>query len=132
MIVVDTNVLAYLWLPGERTAAARALLEEDGAWVAPRLWRSEMRNILATYVRAGKLTLKRALEVAAAVEEQMRDSELDVETDGVLALASRSGCTAYDCEFVALAQVLETRLVTADRKLAAAFPERARLLGTFP
>lgn len=129
MIVVDTNVLAYLWLPGERTAAARDLLEEDDGWVAPRLWRSEMRNILATYVRTGKIALKNALEVAASVEEQMLDSELDVETETVLRLAGRSGCSAYDCEFVALAEALEVSFVTADRRLAAAFPQRARLLG---
>jgi len=29
MIVVDTNVIAYLWLPGARTATAEHLLKKD-------------------------------------------------------------------------------------------------------
>lgn len=32
MIVVDTNVLAYLYLPGAFTAAAEALLENQHTW----------------------------------------------------------------------------------------------------
>jgi predicted nucleic acid-binding protein len=32
-------------------------------------------------------------------------------------LAARSACSAYDCEFVALARDLDVRLVTADRRL---------------
>ena len=48
MIVVDVNVLAYLLIPGKYTEAAVELLGEDSAWVVPRLWRSELRNILET------------------------------------------------------------------------------------
>ncbi len=35
MIVVDTNILAYLYLPCEFTPAAEALLEREPDWVAP-------------------------------------------------------------------------------------------------
>ena len=45
MIVVDSNVLAYLYLPGEHTAEAEALLVREPDWAAPVLWRSEFRNI---------------------------------------------------------------------------------------
>jgi predicted nucleic acid-binding protein len=41
VIVVDTNVLAYLYLPGKYSAAAEKLLLSDGEWAMPRLWRSE-------------------------------------------------------------------------------------------
>ena len=51
MIVVDTNVLAYLYLPSDFTLAAEKLLLNDPQWVAPHLWRSEFRNILAGYMR---------------------------------------------------------------------------------
>ena len=40
MIVVDSNVIAYFYLPGEHTAKAEALLEQDADWAAPLLWRS--------------------------------------------------------------------------------------------
>lgn len=36
------------------------------------------------------------------------------------------GCTAYDCEFVALSQRLGVPLVTLDRALLKAFPRLAR------
>lgn len=51
MIVVDSNIIAYLYLPGRYTEKAEALLEQDGFWAAPVLWRSEFRNILAGYLR---------------------------------------------------------------------------------
>ena len=50
MIVVDTKVLAYLYLPGEHTAIAETLLEHDAEWAAPVLWRGEFRNIPAGYI----------------------------------------------------------------------------------
>lgn len=43
----------------------------------------------------------------------------------VLALARESGCSAYDCEFVSIAKSLDTALITADKKLIAAFPSIA-------
>ena len=55
MIVVDTNILAYLLLPGKRSAAARSLLKRDPEWAAPMLWRSELRQVLTTYLQRGDL-----------------------------------------------------------------------------
>ena len=54
--------------------------------------------------------------------------EYEVETADVLRLSKESKCSAYDCEYVALAEFLDLMLVTADGKLAKAFPRRARLL----
>lgn len=122
MIVVDTNVLAYLWLPGASTEVARTLLEKDPDWQAPLLWRSEFRNVLATLVRAGQLGARVAQAAAQAAESQMVDREHPVPTEPVLRLAKASGCSAYDCEYVALAERLGVPLVTSDAKLARAFP----------
>ncbi|KAA0252890.1 type II toxin-antitoxin system VapC family toxin [Acidobacteria bacterium ACD] len=128
MIVVDTNVLAYLWVKGERTGSAKALLRADPEWWAPLLWRSEFRSVLATYVRAGWLPAAEARAIAADAEEQMAGREEIVGTEPVLELAFSSGCSAYDCEFVALARQLDVPLVTADRRVLAAFPKVARSL----
>jgi len=55
MIVVDSNVIAYCWIHGERTALAHRLRRLDSDWHAPVLWRSELRNILTGYRRDGSL-----------------------------------------------------------------------------
>lgn len=125
MIVVDSNVLAYLYLPGDFTADTERLLEEDPDWAAPVLWRSEFRNILAGYVRRKALTFEQACSVQAEAESLLAGSEFEVDSRAVLELVRDSDCSAYDCEFVALAMKLDTKLVTEDKKLLRAFPTRA-------
>ncbi|MBL8425374.1 MAG: type II toxin-antitoxin system VapC family toxin [Candidatus Accumulibacter phosphatis] len=125
MIVVDTNVLAYLYLPSAHTAAAEALFEKDPEWAAPVLWRSEFRNILAGYMRRKTLTFDQAWELQSEAESLLLGSEFDVDSHAVLELVRDSNCSAYDCEFVALAMKLNTKLVTMDKKLLQAFPECA-------
>ena len=55
----------------------------------------------------------------------MRGAEFKVESSAVLELVRNSDCSAYDCEFIALAMKLDTKLVTMDKKLLRAFPKRA-------
>jgi predicted nucleic acid-binding protein len=104
MIVVDTNILAYLYLPGEFTEAAEALLESDPDWAAPVLWRSEFRNILAGNVRRGSLSFDQALAIQEEAESLLAGSEYEVDSRSVMLLVRDSDCSAYDCEFVALAR----------------------------
>jgi predicted nucleic acid-binding protein len=125
MIVVDTNVLAYLYLLGEHTAAAEALLELDPDWSAPILWRSEFRNILAGYVRRNDISFEQAVSLQAEAESLLAGGEYEVESRAVLELVRDSDCSAYDCEFIALAMKLDTKLFTMDKKLLRAFPNRA-------
>ncbi len=122
MIVVDSNVLAYLYLPGEYTAPAEALLACEPEWVAPVLWRSEFRNILAGYLRRGSLTFEQAYRLQQEAEDLLRGAEYEVDSLDVLELVRDSECSAYDCEFVALARKLGTRCVTMDGKLLRWFP----------
>lgn len=128
MIVVDANVLLYLLIPGKHTADAERWLEHDPDWAVPRLWRSEVRNVLATYLRAGRIEQAEALALFQRAVLIIGLEEYEVETVEVLRLAHASGCSAYDCEYVALAQFLDVPLVTADRKLRLAFPGCSRAL----
>ncbi|MBL8448816.1 MAG: type II toxin-antitoxin system VapC family toxin [Dechloromonas sp.] len=125
MIVVDSNVIAYLYLPGEHTAAAEALLEQDPEWAAPLLWRSEFRNILLGYLRRQAISFAQAMDLQSEAERLLEGAEFEVDSLAVLELARDSDCSAYDCEFVALAMKLDTQLVTMDKKLLRAFPKRA-------
>lgn len=125
MIVVDTNILAYLYLPSERTGRAEQLLVSEPQWAAPILWRSELRNVLALYLRKNMLTLEQAFAIQTEAETLLADNQFEVPSLDVLRLAQTSGCSAYDCEFVVLARRLNVRLVTEDKKVLAAFPDVA-------
>ena len=125
MIVVDSNVLAYLYLPSEYTADAEALLERDPEWAAPLLWRSEFRNILTGYMRRRALTFEHAYNLQREAESLLTGAEFEVDSLTVLELVRSSDCSAYDCEFVALAMKLGAKLVTMDGKLLRAFPSHA-------
>ena len=125
MIVVDSNVLAYLYLPCEYSTAAEALLEQDSDWAAPILWRSEFRNILAGYLRRKVITFEQANSLQREAESLLEGAEFELESLAVFELVRDSDCSAYDCEFIALAMKLDTTLITMDKKLLRAFPKRA-------
>jgi predicted nucleic acid-binding protein len=131
VIIVDTNVLAYLFLQGEHTSQAEAARRQDKVWAAPRLWRSEFRNVLAQYLRRELLTLQDARRMVDRATEMMEGHEYEVSSLYVLELVSQSTCSAYDCEFVALARDLQVPLVTTDRQILREFPSIAVGLGTF-
>jgi predicted nucleic acid-binding protein len=132
MIVVDSNILLYLYLPsGPYSQQAEQLLHIDSEWVAPWLWRSEFRNALTLYLRQQQLTLEGACLIMRKAENLMREHEYEVSSVTVLTLAATSGCTAYDCEFVVVAQELKVPLVTVDKKVIKAFPNIAIALEKF-
>ncbi|MDE1998533.1 MAG: type II toxin-antitoxin system VapC family toxin [Burkholderiales bacterium] len=128
MIVVDSNVMAYLYLPCEYTVAAEALLERDSEWAAPVLWRSEFRNILAGYLRRKTISFEQVCSLQAEAESLLDGLEHEVSSRDVMELVRDSDCSAYDCEFIALANKLETKLITMDKKLLKAFPNVAMSL----
>jgi predicted nucleic acid-binding protein len=131
MIVADTDLIAYLLIQGNQTAGAEAVLRKDAVWAAPLLWRSELRNVLALYLWQKHLTLADVLQSMQEAEVLLEGNEYHVESDPVLRLADQSGCSAYDCEFVALAQKLNVPLVTSDGRLLRSFPSVAVSMSDF-
>lgn len=131
MIVADTNTIAYLYLPTAQTDDVVSLLHKDPHWVAPLLWRSEFRNVLALYVRKGIIDLSTAIAMQSQAEQQLAENEYSVNSMDVLALASGNGCSAYDCEFVSLAKLLNLKLITGDKKLVQLFPGIAMTAGDY-
>lgn len=130
MIVVDANILAYYYLPGQFTTAARALMQEEPDWAAPLLWRSELRSVLTGYLRREELNVQDVLRIQWEAEDLMSDNEYEVDSRSVLDLVYRCDCSAYDCEYVALATQLGTRLVTTDARVLHAFPHVAAPLSS--
>jgi predicted nucleic acid-binding protein len=125
MIVVDTNVIAGMWVPNDMDEWVYKVLKKDDDWVAPLLWRSEFRNILSIYLRKDILELSVVLQTIEEAEQLMGANEFEVNSTQVMSLVSDSSCSAYDCEFVALADDLDVKLVTFDKKIAREFPDIA-------
>ena len=123
MIVVDTNVIAYLFIKGDYTNQTKKLLKTDHEWLAPILWKSEFRNVLASYMKKGFLSLENSYLLLDEAESFMNESEFEVKSKDVMQLVSSSNCSAYDCEFVALAQSLNLKLYTTDKKIIKEFPD---------
>ena len=131
MIVVDTNVIAYLMIPGGRTEQAELALKKDPVWVAPLLWRSEFRNVLMLYLRQNLMKINYSLAVMQRAEKLLAKKEYHVASEKVLQLVSECDLSAYDCEYVSLAKDLGVQLLTVDKKILRAFPQTAVSLEDF-
>jgi predicted nucleic acid-binding protein len=125
MIVVDTNILAHFWLPADQSQTIEKVFEKSSNWVAPLLWKSEFRSVLSLYLRKGLIDIAKAIMIMEKAELQMKEHQFDVNSTQVLDLVLKSACSAYDCEFVALADDLNTQLLTFDNKILTSFPEIA-------
>ena len=131
MIVVDTNIIAYLYLESGQSIQSEQALRKDPQWAAPLLWRSELRNVLALYLRKDILALEDIQWIMREATLLMQGREYEVASLQVLKLVASSSCSAYDCEFVALAKDLGTPLVTVDKKILREFPKVAVSLDKF-
>ena len=122
MIVVDTNIISYLYIAGEFSKQTEEVLLNDSIWAAPLLWRSEFRSVLSQYIKKDLLTLEDAVEIMESASALMENNEFDVASRQVLELVEASNLSTYDCEFVALAKDLGIKLVTADNQISSQFP----------
>jgi len=125
MIVVDTNIIGYLYLTSEYSTQVEEVLLKDPEWVAPLLWRSEFRSVLALYIRKQILRFEDAVQIMDNAISLMRGGEYEVASLEVLRLIKESRCSAYDCEFVALALDLGIPLITRDKQILEEFPQYA-------
>jgi predicted nucleic acid-binding protein len=125
MIVVDTNVISYFYLTSEYSGLAEQLFLKTPSWAAPLLWRSEFRNVLSFYVKEEIISFQDAVQLFETAANLLQENEYEINTSHVLKLSQNSGCSAYDCEFVNLAQDLGAPLVTMDKKILQNFQETA-------
>jgi len=131
VIVVDTNVIHYCWVRGQNTEIAQAVRQKDPEWHAPILWHSELRNVLTAYLRRGLLTRAQIIGILGIADQALAEREHILSDDLVLDVVASSALTAYDAELVALATALSVPLVTADKGVLKAFPDRALTMETF-
>jgi predicted nucleic acid-binding protein len=127
LIVVDTNVIAAFYLRSEGRETARLVWQKDADWHAPVLWISEFRNVLMLYLRRQLIEQGTFVEALTFARGSIASHEAIADTDSIVRdLALASGCTTYDCEYVALARSLGVSLITWDRQVVNAFPETAQ------
>ena len=131
MIVADANLIAYYYFPGPLQPAAQKVLEKDSAWFVPPIMIAEFRNITLGFIRSQKIQATDALDLVSRVEMVFGSRTRSVSSVKVMELAITSGCSAYDAEYVALAQMLKVKLVTQDGQLLKAFPGVAISVDSF-
>ena len=127
MILVDTNILVYLLIEGDRTGSAQALFVRDSDWRSEAFILVEFSNVLATYVRTRALPLAKAKNLLADAQTRLPALTSFPHTQA-LETAAQFGISAYDARFIALAKHLRVKLVTEDTKLLAAVPSLTRSL----
>jgi predicted nucleic acid-binding protein len=127
MIVVDASALLEVLL---RMSAAKAV--EDRLFAprqtlhAPHLLDLEVAQVIRRYAANGEIDGERGREALADLADlPLRRYPHDFLLPRIWDL--RSNLTAYDAAYVALAEALETPLLTRDRRLAAAAGDRAQI-----
>jgi len=121
VLVVDTNIVAYLLIEGDRTADVQKLYRLDPDWRSEAFLLVEFSNLLATYVRAGRLGTAAATGLLDSAETTVRGL-VSLPHAKALALAAELGVSAYDARFLAVARQLGKRLVTEDARLRRSAP----------
>jgi predicted nucleic acid-binding protein len=121
VVLVDTNIIAYLMIRGDRTAAAQQLFERDSDWCSEAFVMVEFSNVIATYVRTGALTQAQGTKLLLDSQAHLPTLHSVVNTQA-LETAMQFGISAYDARFISLARQLKLKLITEDAKLRVAVP----------
>ncbi|MGI8431577.1 MAG: type II toxin-antitoxin system VapC family toxin, partial [Chthoniobacterales bacterium] len=100
-------------------------------WGSALLWRWEFRNAMVGYIRRGSLTATVAGQLCGKAQATLSGREFSSSPQAVFELVSKSSCTAYDCEFVAVAREQGVPLVTMDKQVLREFPHLATSLPDF-
>jgi len=128
MLIVDTNIVAFLLVQGEKTAQARELWTNDPDWRAPRLLFFELANVFCQLVKRQALTLQDGSAGLESAVNLVRPLDSEPAFTRVLAIAVKLRLSAYDAAYLAAAEALGAPLVTENTRLLRAAPEIARSL----
>lgn len=130
--VIDASVTACWLMPDERhpvAEAARLRMAEDIATV-PALWWFEVRNLLITNERRGRIDTAQTTRALALLAGFPMVFDRSPDETAVLSLARRHRLTVYDAAYLELAMRETAALATLDEQLAAAArAEKIPLIG---
>jgi predicted nucleic acid-binding protein len=118
IFVVDASVGAKWWFPEAHREAALRLRSPAHDLHAPGLFDLEVCSVVCKRIRRGEISARDGERVADLLEQvpvrRHGDREL---LRPALALAHTTRQTLYDCLYLALALILEARMVTADERV---------------
>jgi predicted nucleic acid-binding protein len=128
MLLVDTNVVAYLLIDGDHTEAAQQLRRRDPDWRSEAFLLVEFTNVLASSVATRRMTFGLAENFLGKAVALFDGKLRSMPPASVLTTAVRHGVSAYDARFLALAEAVGLPVVTEDKKLRAAAPNLTQSL----
>ena len=120
MVLVDTNVIAPLYVRSARTEAVEELFARDAVWRTEPLALIELSNMLITYERSRYITAATARDCLNRAAAFLQPQLFRVSHQAALEAALDYRVPAYDARFLALADQLGIRLITEDARLRAA------------
>ncbi len=100
-------------------------MDSEPDWCAPRLWLDEFLNVLTTYERNNLIATEDAYQLLEDAIELMDGRSYEISPERVLAVARRTGCSAYDSQYVALAEDMGSMLYTCDKGILNKCPDIA-------
>ena len=129
LFVVDASVAVKWFVSEEHSDVATLLLDENFDLAVPRLFFSEFGNILWKKFSRGELSHDEVIDTARSLPSAML-TPMDDEwlLDVAIVLACELKHPVYDCLYLALADSLETAMVTADQKFANKVADPARVV----
>ena len=132
MFVVDASVVASWCFPDEAEPVADtafARIATDSA-IAPALFWFELRNVLLTGERRGRLAHSQTARFLKYVDDLPIETDRDPDSQIVLTLARTRRLSLYDAVYLELAQRRSLPLATLDGALKrASRAERVPLIG---
>jgi predicted nucleic acid-binding protein len=128
VLLVDTNVIAPLYVRSARSHSVAQLFVRDAVWRTEPLALIELSNVLLSYERARYITTASARDCLRRAAAFLQPHLFRVSHEAALDAALRYSVTAYDARFLAAAQQLGSRLVTEDAHLRAAAPRLTQSL----
>jgi predicted nucleic acid-binding protein len=121
-VVLDSSIVGCWCFPDEISSIADAAMLEIAAdeAVVPTIWWFEVRNLLLTGERVGRMDSIGTAGFLADLEAFSIRIDRAPESDVVLALARTHRLTIYDAAYLELASRIDAPLATLDRQLARA------------
>ena len=118
-LVVDASVAVKWLVVEEDSAPARELVDADEELHAPRLLASEVANAVWRKVRLGQVDRAAAAQLIATMSDMpVRWHADEAICADAIRLAIAHDRPVYDFMYLALAQRLGARVVTADQRFA--------------